>query len=90
MISSEHVRSVADHADKLSPHDARRATDDDPVSGPGIDDTATSRSIQSYHDLPRAVEAVEGLAESFSAIGCVQLQHSARTIAPRGYKVRGA
>jgi len=70
-------------------HDARPATDADPASGPGIDDTATSRSIQSYHDLPRAVAGVEAPADSFSAIGCVQPQHSARTIAPRGYTDRG-
>ena len=90
MISSEHVRSVADHADKLSPHDARRATDADPASGPWFNDTTTSGSIQSYRDLPLAVAGTDAPADSFSAIGCVQPQHSARTIAPRGYKDRGA
>ena len=57
--------------------------------GSTLNDTATSRSILSYHDLPRAVAGVDAPAESFSAIGCVQPQHSERTIAPRSYKDRG-
>ena len=81
---------LAVHALSLSPHDARRATDADPPSGPWLNDTATSRSIHSYRDLPRAVAGVDAPAESFSTIGCVQPQHSARTIAPRSYKDRGA
>ena len=74
---------------ELSPHDARRATDADPASGPWLNDTATSRPILTYHDLPRAVAGVDAPAESLSAIGCVQPQHSERTIAPRSYKDRG-
>ena len=85
----QRIRLLAAHALNLSPHDARRATDADPASGPGIDDTATSRSIHSYRDLPRAVAGVDAPAESFSTIRCVQPQHSARTIAPRSYKDRG-
>eukprot|EP00964_Phaeocystis_antarctica_P095023 scaffold61607_cov92-Phaeocystis_antarctica.AAC.2 len=78
------------HALNLSPHDARRATDADPASGPGIDDTATSRSIHPYHARPRTVDGSDAPADSLQRLGCVQPQHSARAIAPRGYADRGA
>ena len=47
---------LAAHALSLSPHDARRATDADPVSGPGIDDTVTSRPVDLYHARPRSLD----------------------------------
>jgi hypothetical protein len=90
VASNERSRSPADHADKPSPHDARRVTDVDPPSGPGLNDTATSCSIQWYRCLPLAVAGIDAPAESFSAIGCVQPQHSARTISPRSCTDRGA
>ena len=75
----------------LSPHDARRATDAaDPASGLGLNETATSRSIHPYHARPRTVDGSDAPADSLQRLGCVQPQHSARAIAPRGYKDRGA
>eukprot|EP00964_Phaeocystis_antarctica_P002124 scaffold1115_cov95-Phaeocystis_antarctica.AAC.2 len=77
----------------LSPHDARRATDADPASGPGIDDTATSRvpapSTRTTLALAPSTDPMPR-ADSLQRLGCVQPQHSARAIAPRGYKDRGA
>ena len=72
MLSTKRIRSPTDHAEDLAPHDARRAAASDSASGPGLDDTATSRSIQSCHDLPLATEEADAPADSFSATGCVQ------------------
>ena len=48
MLSTKRIRSPTDHAEDLAPHDARCAAAADSASGPGLDDTATSRPIHSH------------------------------------------
>ena len=67
---------LAAHALSLSPHDARRATDADPVSGPGIDDTVTSRPVDLYHARPRSLDGSDARPDKAGASGVLTCSHS--------------